>query len=59
MQSLTIISDFIAVLWSTKADVLTILSDPCSYVMAVFVKSSEEKVHRTLNKILSIDYKAF
>ncbi|CAB3987441.1 WD repeat-containing 75 [Paramuricea clavata] len=34
-----------SVIWNTKAEVLCILPDPCSYVMAVFVKVTDEEVH--------------
>ena len=33
------------VLWSTETKVLSILPDPCSYVMAVFVKVPDENIH--------------
>ncbi|XP_028415073.1 WD repeat-containing protein 75-like [Dendronephthya gigantea] len=33
------------VLWATKAEVISILPDPCSYVMAVFIKINDKEVH--------------
>lgn len=37
-------TDFFTVLWSTKAEVLSILPDPCSYLVTTFVKGAKQQI---------------